>query len=223
MQSLQRPVEITLSNFWKVRVHSFSDFYHFFELFVTRPYDLPDLKDPKLIVDVGANIGMFTMRAKKLYPESHVISYEPVSLNFKRLHENIIGNDIEGVELVNKGVAGESRSETIYLHPENTGGHSIFPSQVPNTSNSIDIELESIRNVLRNANAPIDLLKLDCEGAEGEIIMSLSRSHANKIRRMIIETTFGLYDKREFLSKLSELGYVYRIHNGLLVAEHAEG
>ena len=51
----------------------------------------------------------------------------------------------------------------------------------------------------------VDLLKLDCEGAEFDILMSLRMADARKIRRIIVETTSDLYDVDQ-LNAITHLG-----------------
>lgn len=221
-QTLKAPVRLKVSGVGTIEIHNFADFCIFFDLFVLRTYDLPEIEPPETVVDIGANIGMYTLRARKLYPSARIISYEPVPLNYRRLTAHVNGNGLNGVTLVNKGVGGRARQETIHLHPLSAGGHSIYSALTPDSAESVRIDLEAISDVVAAAGN-VDLLKLDCEGAENEIVMSLTEAEARRIRRIIIETTFGLYEKEPFLGKLTDLGYRWRWHNMLLVAERDAG
>jgi hypothetical protein len=53
----------------------------------------------------------------------------------------------------------------------------------------------------------VDLLKLDCEGAEFDILMGMAVSEARRIRRIIVETTSGLYDVDQLDGQMTSLGY----------------
>ena len=71
-------------------------------------YGIKDLPDPKVIVDLGANIGTFTLQAAKRFPNATVYAYEPDHEFYRRLCQNIQLNNITNVETFNFGVASKS-------------------------------------------------------------------------------------------------------------------
>jgi FkbM family methyltransferase len=170
-------------------------------------------------VDIGANTGMFALYAHRSYPGARVVGYEPLPLNYQRFCTNLRDNGIEGVEAVNKGVGGTARRASLHLHPKNTGGHSLIASSLPGSSEAVEIDIVPIAEVVADAGGPIDLMKIDCEGAEHEIVMAMTEAQARAIRLMVIEPSYKLYDKADFLAKLEALGFDCRSHGDLLLAE----
>ena len=87
--------------------------YIFNQFFVQKSYDYPDLgiNDP-LIIDIGANKGLFTICVKELY--SNLKCYEPSPSNFEQRSHNIKLRGLKDIELVNKGDGGSSRTEKLY-------------------------------------------------------------------------------------------------------------
>jgi FkbM family methyltransferase len=121
-------------------------------------YNYPDF-EPKLIIDGGANIGMFAVQATTRFPKARVICYEPDSLNFQILNNNINLNKLQ-VETHPLGLWSEDC--VLYYHPKTseTGYVDKIPSGIP-----IECKLPVIEEDT--------WLKLDVEGAEYEILPAL--------------------------------------------------
>lgn len=199
-------------------MYTFSDFSHFLEIFVFRTYDLEDIEPPRTVFDVGANVGMFVLRIKKLYPDAEISAFEPVLSNFNRLQENLHGR-MTDVTLHNFAVSDKDGSADIFLHPVNSGAHSLFSSQVGEDVEKETIQLRDINPLISQTSAGVDLLKLDCEGAEFEIVMGLSRENAQRVNRIVIEPTFELYSREKLLNQLTALGFEHFFAHGLLIAQ----
>ena len=60
------------------------------EIVIDKCYDDPALlvEDP-IIIDVGANIGLFAIRMKQLYPRSTIYCYEPMPFNYAQLQVKV--------------------------------------------------------------------------------------------------------------------------------------
>ncbi len=200
-----------------VSIYAFSDFYIFLEIFVLRTYALETLTPPNRIIDIGANIGMFSLRCRQLFPKAHIRSFEPVASNFIRLQENLAGK-MDNVSLNNCGVSDHRGTADIFLHPMNSGGHSLFSIENTKATEKETIQLVDVNDIFDQTSEPIDILKLDCEGAEQTILAGLSLENAARIKTILIEPMFGLYDKDTFLTRLEDLGFKYHFSNDLLVA-----
>ncbi|MEO8044789.1 MAG: FkbM family methyltransferase [Spartobacteria bacterium] len=120
---------------------------------------------PDLIVDVGANIGAFTCLAAHAHPNAQVHAFEPSSPHADRLAENVALNCLGNVVLHRKAVTKDGR--TVVFSQFGAGGASgiVLQGDGPST------ELESVSlGTIDFGSARFLFLKLDCEGAEGEII-----------------------------------------------------
>ena len=71
-------------------------------------------RNMKTIVDVGANVGYFSLRAFSLFPKAKVISFEPMPVNYKLLNQYKEENPSFDWQAENKAMAGEET--TIKLH-----------------------------------------------------------------------------------------------------------
>lgn len=126
------------------------------------------LQPDDLVIDVGANVGMFSVYVKKKYG-CKIIAFEPVPINFLHLQENIIlnGLSLTDFELHNVAISAMDNSYVEIGTPEyNTGGSSVF-----HTGSMLSrCRTQSLRTYL---DKPCTYLKIDTEGAEYDIVPSV--------------------------------------------------
>jgi FkbM family methyltransferase len=214
-----KPVLFKLRKGGVFSVKEFMFLYIYREVFIDKCYDKPKLtsKEPT-IIDVGANAGLFTIRMKQLYPSSKIYCFEPFASNFEELSKNIERSNFRDVKLFPYGVGGITRKEKLYIHKTNIGGHSIIQAKTQNDQ-YVEIDLVSLKDIIRDLKiTKCDLLKMDCEGAEGEIIKSIDRNIASLIEKMIFEPSPEAYDIEEIKLHLRNLGYLIEEHQGLCIA-----
>ncbi len=157
-----------------------------------------EIKRGDVVVDLGANIGYYTLIFSELVGESgKVFSFEPEQKNFELLKRNIEANGCKNVVLEKKLVSNEDGKRILFLEPNGFVGHTIcdFYENAP----PIEIESVSLDNYFKNQNGKIDFVKMDIEGAEGEAFLGMRRI-LRKNRNLKIITEF-LPEKME-LSKV---------------------
>jgi len=136
-----------------------------------------------VVLDVGAHIGLFTLYASQFCTKGLIYSFEPVQENFELLSENIKTNNLEQVKFFNLAVSHSNDPIKLYINDDESG-HSMFSQSSQNLMvNSISLKKIFDDNKIEYCN----FLKLDCEGAEYEIIKNLPLSYFEKIDKMIIE------------------------------------
>jgi FkbM family methyltransferase len=197
-----------------IPVRDFMTLYIYKEIFVDRCYDLTFDRSAPVILDIGANSGLFALRQKQLYPSARISCYEPFPPNFAQLQNTISVNKLDFVTPLQKAVGASPGRAKLFIHKRNMGGHSFYSTEALNTDH-VDVEVIDLRSILDDLQQEVDLLKLDCEGAEFDILMSLALSEARKIRQIIVETTSDLYDVDQLNAQMTSLGYHYQPRNGL--------
>ena len=79
-----------------------------------------------VVLDLGANIGYFTLLAARLVGESgRVYAFEPEPMNFEYLKKNIAVNGYKNVLAYQKGVSGASGTAKLFVCPYDSGHHTI--------------------------------------------------------------------------------------------------
>jgi len=163
---------MALTNVWLVNEYSRSSFR---------------ISDNDVIIDIGAHIGLFTLYASQYCKNGTIFCFEPVEENYNVLLDNIIQNKLKNVKPFKSAVTKSESTITIYRN-QDEAGHSMF-SSTPHALKADSISLKKI--IDENSIDQCDLIKMDCEGAEYEIIESLPLEYFKKISKMIIEYHFA--------------------------------
>jgi len=163
---------------------------------VTRPildgdeYELAPLAaeghQPLWIVDIGAHIGSFTLKAKSHWPNARVIAAEPDPDSAALFRRNTDG--LQGVFLHETAVLGTESSPEAHLRQAGRANEdrnaaaswvaeAVQDIRSERRAPTLTVPCISVLELLRaHGNPTIDLLKLDCEAAEGEILSALGTS-----------------------------------------------
>lgn len=133
-------------------------------------YDIDGLEAPKVVLDVGANYGAFTLKALKDWPECQVYAYEPCSKTFFGLLENLRENAPSAARATAYQVAVSSKGEHAYLYygRNNPGEASLYKlgEQMPHG--------ERVACLSPRELPKADFLKIDAEGAEWDVLSNYS-------------------------------------------------
>lgn len=152
-------------------------------------YDAVQLHKGDLVVDIGAHIGGYSVKAAKL--GARVIAYEASPRNYELLVKNLVINECSKVKTYNVAVASKDGKIELNLDPKWTAQNSIYP--VPYLREKISIPCVNLNTVFtRDGLKRIDVLKLDVEGAEYDILLNSRSSYLKKVRRIIIEFHEGM-------------------------------
>lgn len=138
---------------------------------IANTYDLDrDFKDGDVIVDIGAHVGVVSCYLGKKYPQTKIYAFEPNRTNYNRLIGNIAVNKATNVSPSSLAVTKDGRNVSYgYDTAKNSGGNSIYAEYDPSLANSANSTTLD-RIFQENDIDRIRLLKIDCEGAEYEII-----------------------------------------------------
>ncbi|MFA6528604.1 MAG: FkbM family methyltransferase [Candidatus Gracilibacteria bacterium] len=141
----------------------------------------PTIKTAKIIIDAGAHAGFFTMYARALNKTAKIIAIEPEKANIEALEHHLKTNPITGVKIIKKALANKTEKRDFFISKD-SHNHSFTQ-----THNSTPTEVDSInlRDIIKQDK--ISLLKMDIEGAEEEIIHSLTKDDYAKIEAIVME------------------------------------
>ena len=152
------------------------------------------------IIDCGANIGISILYYKRLYPEAQIIGFEPDPKIFKILQENLRFCNNDQVKVINKAVWNEETSIN-FLPDEADGGKITEEGQ-------LTVKTVRLSDYL---SENIDFLKMDIEGAEHDVLPSISNNLKN-VKFLFLEVHLGYNTSMKLeniLSLLRSNGFVY--------------
>jgi FkbM family methyltransferase len=194
--------------------HNRSDFHMIDEIWAFRKYDYFGYKvNPgEVVVDIGANIGTFSLYAAKVCGASRVISFEPFPDNYKILSNNVDQNLLRNVTCINEAVAGDRGNRSLGLDSVDPGSHSLVTGSFGRT---VEVECCTLEDIFQRFSlTKIDYLKMDCEGAEYEILEN-AISRLQQIGRISMETHTTSNRKAEDLERLlCRNGFDVRLFGG---------
>src|SRR6185437_2668840 len=165
-----RRLELRLKDGKRVGIPTFMSLYIFSEIFVDGVYDGGFAAFPKFIIDIGANTGIFVLRAKQLCPDASVVAFEPEVGNYNELLRTVECNRLTNVSTIRAAIGVKPGPITLYRHPRNNGGHSTV-SQVSGVA--VTVPGATLTDAIGKVGGRVDLLKVDCEGAEEMILRGL--------------------------------------------------
>jgi FkbM family methyltransferase len=154
------------------------------------------------VVDVGANIGAFAIRAACRASSGRVIAIEPSSENYSLLEHNVRLNLLDNVLPLRAAVWFE-RQRLVLNVSSSPHLHSVLSAPRDHVATE-EVEVVTLPSLFATRKiGRCDLLKLDCEGAEYSILYNLPRECFERIDRIVMEYhASSLESKREEGDKL---------------------
>ena len=199
-------------------IRSPMDIWSIKETFIDRFYERygTALEDGWRIIDIGAGIGEFTLFAAIEHPNSFVYAFEPFPQSFKLLQENVRLNNTVNVELFSEAIGAVTGSLTLDM----TGSEPLQTRSVDYAESSLlndrlIVQSLSLSDVFDQLSIDkCDLLKLDCEGAEYQILFNAPENVFTRVQRIIMEYHDNIedYQHDELVAYLTNKGFNVRTY-----------
>ena len=161
------------------------------------------------VLDIGANIGSFTIWMDKKHGIQEAFCFEPEENSFQLLNLNLALNRCISVKSVPCAIGGQSRRVPLALKQSSPGGTSIYSDSNKN-ANASSISVVALEEWLTRVDGKFDLLKMDCESAEWEIIEKNSPEIFKRFPVVLAEIHYDPLHNRPpeaFRSLMENLGY----------------
>jgi FkbM family methyltransferase len=180
---------------------------------------IPKYLDNKIIIDAGSNIGNFIDKIRSIGIESNIAAIEPCKSNIDILNNR----NLENVEIINKAMVGIGEIKTITF--TEIDGLSEWGSVTDiNTDRGLSkgrktyrypVEVVTLDDLITKYNE-IDYLKMDIEGCETDVILTMNSYMASKVKQISMEIHNG--DENKLEEKLNNIGYETLFKSGELFA-----
>lgn len=178
-----------------------------------------DFKPGEVVVEAGAFIGFYVVRASELVGEKgKVIAIEAVPENFEIMKRNVEANRLKNVVLINKAVWNASTKIKFYREGKQIGS---ITQEVVSTENYIEVQADTIDHLLEeNDISKIDFIRIQLNGVELEALQGMDKtlSHHPKILVAGIYTKNGVPVQTLLKDYLDKKGFKTQIWGGSVFA-----
>ncbi len=193
----------------------------FKEIFLSDVYAIDDLKknlsENSVVVDIGANVGFFSMLVLSKVKVKKVFAFEPIPSNLEIFQRTIAANPIlqNSLVLTQAAVTGKPQSH-LELHLDGTNelteNASVFSGFESTHSVKINVPSITFSEIFQKHKLEqIDFLKMDCEGSEFDIIYNTDPILLKRIKKMMVEVHDIEGDKKNnvdyFSNYIKSLGF----------------
>jgi FkbM family methyltransferase len=182
------------------------------------------IHDGMNIVDLGANIGYYTLLFSKWVGKTGVVfSFEPEANNFELLKKNLSANQVKNVKSFQNAVSNQNEKKFLYLAPENKGDHKIIEVDKNEDSKKILVDCVTLDST-DVSKYKIDLIKMDIQGSEMLALMGMANILKNNPKIMVFTEfwPYGIeksgFSPKDFFDFFFESGFkVFLIEDKRLV------
>ncbi len=179
-------------------VNCFLYYYKVWEPAITA-FVQSELKPGDLFVDVGANIGYYTILAAGLVGATgRVVAYEPSPSVFGRLARNVAANGAGGtVTLCPIAISDRAETVNLYLGPPENVGHT---STVPSSHHHFEAQVEALplsQALAKSELSKLKVIKIDVEGTEHKVVAGM----ADLLPRLPPEASILLEVSNDYLAR----------------------
>lgn len=168
----------------------------------------PFIEDKKdlIVLDVGANIGLFTQYVSEYAKQ--VYSIEPSDIHSRALNKLVTFNQLKNVTTIKKALSNKDGEATFY-HNSNVTMFSLNPI-IDNTGVKETVQTITLGTLFKDFNInKVDFMKLDVEGSEGLVINSKDFAElAPKIKTIVFEWhNWSGFNPDQLVNTLRDYGY----------------
>jgi FkbM family methyltransferase len=159
----------------------------FHEIWIKRNYTPAgyEVNRNHVVIDIGANIGVFAAYAATRASGVKVYAYEPFPENVRWLKKNIEDSRLKNVKILQQAVAGNTGIRNLKASNSNWIVHSL---SAQNDEDGMPVDSISLNDLMaREEIKQCDLLKLDCEGSEYEILQNCKAETLKSVKRIVAE------------------------------------
>ncbi len=174
-----------------------------------------NIKEGDVVIDLGANIGYYTLLMAKLVGKNgRVFAFEPEPKNLELLKRNIQLNTLKNITVIEKAVSNKVGEDNLYIDKKYIGSHTLYNEFTD--KKPIKVEVTTIDKFFEDYKGKINFIKMDIEGSEYRALEGMSDLIIKNNVKLIIEyATSRIIENgntpNEFMSLIKSLGFKHKL------------
>lgn len=184
-----------------IRLETFHDLVTVWVIFFRREYTVHETD--RCVLDVGANIGAFSIYAARRAPRARILALEPFPETRSKLEQNLEMNGLESRVIPRPvGLAAvDSKRRMSGAGPSQSRG--LLDA---NAVEGVEVETLSLATLLSEVSDDVDLLKVDIEGGEHEAFRDVAAETVKRVKRISLEYHPN-GEKEDLFANLARVGF----------------
>jgi FkbM family methyltransferase len=164
------------------------------------------------VLDIGANMGWYSINIAKTYPSCNVHAFEPIPKTYLFLKQNIELNQVPNVAPHCFGLSSERKDLVFFFYPDGSGNASSKNLSGRADAESVTCRVERLDDFVNANKLHVDFIKCDVEGAEWFVFQgaagTLRRDRPIVFSEMLRKWSARFnYHPNEIIAFFSALGY----------------
>jgi FkbM family methyltransferase len=214
------PFHMQLRNDLRLEMNEYHDLVTAWVVFIRNEYQVPPAAET--VLDLGANIGCFSLKCAFTRPRSRVIALEPFPSSFQRLAAHIREHNLgERVRAWNVGVAGMSGSRRMPIGGGPSQSKGLLEADAVAAEGTVEVAVITFQEALARAcktfgTDMVDFVKIDIEGSEHDALLATRPSALKAIRCLGMEYHANR-PKRDLFDHLGSAGL--RLHSDRVIGQ----
>jgi FkbM family methyltransferase len=180
-------------------------YFNYRQMFYDKLYDKLDLSDVETVIDIGANVGLFSTYMSRKPNVKLIHAIEPTSKAYDQLIKQFYY--YQGVKCHKLGIHSFTGKSAIKSNEDNSCISSFVHDTGSHTTNE-EVDVMTLSDFMHSQTQMVDLVKIDVEGLEYDILKATSDTDILMIKKFLIE--YHPVDNQnvsELILRLEKLGY----------------
>ncbi len=171
--------------------------------------ELATISKSTIFLDIGANIGLFSILASRNNHIEQIHAFEPDPSSTPYLRENVSANECRNVVVYPYAISPHAGVQKLYSSKGHSGASSMKPSIHTDSSFEISVVNEEFLDEAISINQDVEVfIKIDVEGHEEQVIRTLIKwQHFDLVTSLFVEFDIFFSDVDQLAKLLSEAGF----------------
>jgi len=153
------------------------------------------------ILDVGANIGQFSLLASYLYPNKKIIAFEPISICYEIFLRTFENN--KNIHIYNLALGNVNKRQKFFLTGSSDSSSLLKPIYF-NYTKEFDVQIKRADSIIDKKILKNSLLKIDVQGFEFEVLKGFSNS-LKDLKYILVEiSSINTYENQPLFDSINQ-------------------